>query len=589
MFRVLSDFSSTPYHGRSGLLRALLVGIGAIAGLCLWLLVDILPDISDNARLALALTGFAGSFFAISLVTVGPLLLRAALTGALAVALPAAGLLFWASFRHDGVGDFLRTGHVVVAFLALVALPVPFLIAGLRPGEGWLSSRALFLHGLRTLMRLLVALVFSGLFWLVVLLSDAVLKVVGIGAIGWLLGLDPVPWLICGAVLGLGLALGHEMRHRLSPELFLRLFRLLLPPVLAVSAVFLLAVPLRGLSNLFGALSPALLLMSLAGLAVALIAAVLGASDLETAGSRTLLTSARLMALVSPFLGALAVVAVGQRVGQYGWSPVRLTAAVLAGLVLAWGLAQALAAPRADWKARIRRANATLTLAGIALAALWLTPLLDAERIAARSQLARFESGRTAPEALDLWTLAHDWGRAGEAALARLSDPAHPRAEELAGPLARLAAARNRWEWLRGEETATSAARLLEMVPVFPPGASLPEVLLADRFVRTQIAEACARSTPAGNSGCLAWIGDFSASRRGQEVLLLFLDHGGDLGIRGYTADNVPLSTRIVVPWTGRGKAAEIIDRIRSGAVRPEEVGEPVLLMGEGAIRLLED
>ena len=44
---------------------------------------------------------------------------------------------------------------------------------------------------------------------------------------------------------------------------------------------------------------------------------------------------------------------------------------------------------------RIRQGNIRVALGIIVLAALWLTPVLNAERISAQSQLARFEALKT--------------------------------------------------------------------------------------------------------------------------------------------------------------------------------------------------
>ena len=63
--------------------------------------------------------------------------------------------------------------------------------------------------------------------------------------------------------LVLALAVVTELSDYVSPFLILRLLRLMLPPVLLVLAVFLLALPLRGLSGLFGGLSAAATLLAM--------------------------------------------------------------------------------------------------------------------------------------------------------------------------------------------------------------------------------------------------------------------------------------------------------------------------------------
>ncbi len=573
--------------------RLYLAAIGALAGLALWFLVVRLADLTESRRLVLALVALVGGFFLLLLTSWGPLRGGQALKLATFTSLPAAGLLSWASLRHDEVGDFLASGHVVIAWLILLALPVPFLIAAMRAGEGWRDYRALFGHAWNLAIRLLVAGAFVGLFWLLILLSDQVLQIVGLDMIERLLDLAPVPWLASGAMLGLGLAVVYELRAYVSPFLALRLLRLMLPLVLAVSALFLLAAPLRGLSNLFGALSPAALLMAMAGAALVLITAVVDGDDTAAAKSRFLCLSARLMALLLVFLAALAALAIGQRVAQYGWSPTRLAAALLAAVLLGYGLAYASAVLRgAGWMGRIRRANIAMALVTIALAGLWLSPILNAERIAVNSQIARFESGRIAPDALDLWAIGHEWGRAGAAALARLSAPQYPHSDALAEPLARLAASSSRWQWQRdanAAQTGETVGVLAAMIATYPPGAKLPASLPDSSIPAQEIVEACQRTTAAGNSGCLAWIADFSPAQTGAEILLLWLDETGRTRWHATSAQGAPLFSYSSREGHDGGFGANLIDQIIAGRLRLDVGAGNFLLIGESLIWLKEN
>ncbi len=572
--------------------RILLALIGAGAGGMLWFLFETLPDLTENTRLVLAAIALSGGFFAVLLAALGPLRGAAALRVALPVAALAAGLLSWASFRHDSIGDFLGTGHVLVAYGILLALPVPFLVARARPGEGWRDYPALFDHAWRIFLRYLVASAFVGLFWLLVLLSDQVLQIVGLEVIEKLLELDPVPWLLSGLVLGLGLAVVHELGAYISPYLALRLLRLMLPLVLLVSALFLVAAPIRGLSNLFGALSPAALLMAMAAAAVSLITAVLDASDAEGASHPLLLWSARLMALLLPFLGGLAAWAIGLRVAQYGWTPARLAAAVSALVVLAHGLAYALAVLRGPgWRAHIRRANIWMALGMIALAALWLSPVLNAERISTNSQIARFEAGKVAPGALDLWAIGREWGRAGQAGLARLSAPDHPRAEALAAPLARLAAAESRWQWQDGADPVQDplTAQIRARLAVHPPGAVLPDALPGVPGWQQEMLEACEKSTPGGNSGCLAWVADFAPATPGDEVLYLFLRADGWLTIYGLNQAGDYIFTYNSLSGDQVRADVSLLDRIAAGELSVSAPPGGFLLIGESLILLPEN
>ena len=561
--------------------------IGGVAGLAIWFLTMRLPDLIDSERLVLALSAISGGFFSVLMLAWGPLRLRRALAVAAGIGLVAGGMLAWGAIRFDTVNAYLSTGHVVVAFLVLVTLPVPFLIAAARPDEGWRCYPALFHHAWRLAVRYLAALIFAQLFWGLILLSDQVLQIVGIDAISRLLKVDWVPWVLSGLMLGLGLAVAHQLRAYVSPYLALRLLRLMLPFVLAVSAVFLVAAPLRGLSALFGSLSPAAVLMALAGAAVTLITAVLDAGPQEAARSRVLTVSARLMALLLPLLGGLAAWAVWLRVAEYGWTPRRLAAAVSALVVLGYGGSYAMAALRpGDWMARIRQANIGMALAMIGLAVLWLSPALDAERISANAQLARFEKAHMPADQLDLWAIGHEWGRAGQAVLARLSEPSHPRAAELAPVLARLGAARDRREWQRGQPGAAveDTEALRRRLRLYPAGATLPEAFFRDDRVPLW-RDGCRRTTPAGNPGCVALVADFLPDRPGQEVAVFYLITDARAGVDGWAAGDGYFEARLFPQGAGGWAGPEIIDRIGQGAFSLDSP-DPFLLMGEKVLRL---
>ena len=76
-----------------------------------------------------------------------------------------------------------------------------------------------------------------------------------------LLDIDGVPFVLTGLVLGLAIAVVNELSDYVSPYLILQLLRLLLPVLVVVMAVFIVALPFRGLSGLFGGLSAAATLM----------------------------------------------------------------------------------------------------------------------------------------------------------------------------------------------------------------------------------------------------------------------------------------------------------------------------------------
>lgn len=573
--------------------RLRLAGFGALAGLCGWLLTDVLAEELGGTRLHLFLTVLAGVFFADALAMAGQMRARAALAGAALVALPVAGLALWASLRFETVDEALRSPHQMLALLLLAALPVPFLIArGL--GAGWRDYPALFLAAWNIVVRYAAAWLFAGVVWAVVYVSDTLLSLVGIEVIDWLITeVDLVPWALTGAALGLGLAVVAELADLVSPYLVLRLLRLLLPPLLLVMVVFALALPVRGLSDLFGSYSAAGTLMAITLGGVSLISIVVDQSEAEAARGPLMRNAARAMCLLLPVLAGLAIWAVVLRIGQHGLTPERVAGAVAALVVMGYALLYAMSVlSGAAWMARIRQANIAMALAVMALAALWQTPLLNAEALSARSQLARFQDGRITVVQLPLQEMRWDWGRPGARALAELGTvTGHADQAALEARLAETLAATDR-HYLRAVPTGGAAlAELRASLTVLPAGRDLPDWVLegVPQWEADSWQEACARPDAAGRPGCVLVVGDLLTSAPGEEALL-FLNGGGDSVIRqgfvssrgaGYRASAV-----FVAPAVEPGATA-LFAALHGGDVRIGPSSALALHIGAAEVMLL--
>ncbi|WP_212524001.1 DUF4153 domain-containing protein [Actibacterium sp. MT2.3-13A] len=569
--------------------------VGALAGLAMWMLSDVLPDLLTEApRLYLFLSALAWVLFSAWLAMAGPLSLAVAGALAAALALPAAGLLAWASLRFDTTAAFFQTGHPLVSFGLLSAVPLPFVIAWKRAGQ-WNSYPQLFQQSWNIVVRYAAAWLFVGTVWAVLTLSDALLKLVGIDVIEWLLEQEVVPYLLTGVTLGLALAVVNELSDYVSPYLVLRLLRLLLPVVLAVVLVFLAALPMRGLSNLFGEFSAAATLLAMAMGALTLVTTALDADDEAAVQSGAMRLAAQVLALLVPALAVLAGEAIRMRVVQYGWSPDRLAAATLAAVVLGYGLAYALAVlRRRNWAARIRQANIVMALAVIALALAWLTPLIDPQKLATAHQVARFRAGAVGARQLDLWTIGREWGRAGRAGLDRLAALSdHPEAALLAERLAALDEAPTRYAFERQTAEADSAALIAALrakLPVRPEGAALPEGLLEGlrSWELEELSRACGRSTPGGNPGCVLLRVELSDATPGDEaVLVTGSDRGGPV-LRGYFAEEGGAGLVMRVPEVlasagGLRTGAAVVDDLIAGefSLRPVAINALVFEGGE--------
>ena len=567
--------------------RGLMALIGGLAGVSLYSLGQVLERGILNDRGALALTAFAAVFFTALLALAGPLALRRAAAGAAAVAVVLAGLLVWASLRFETVEGFLATPLWALAGGVLALVPLPFVIAA--SGPGWRDYPTLFGQAWTIVVRYAAAWLFVGAVWAVIWLSDALLGIVGLNIIEDLMLVSVVPWVITGATQGLALAVVTELADLVSPYLILRLLRLLLPVVLVVMTVFILALPLRGLTGLFGSLSAAATLLAMAAAAATLVTTAIDQTDAEATDSPLLARATQGLALILPVPAILGAYAVWLRVAQYGWTPDRVLAAVVAVLGLGYGLLYAVAVLRgAGWMARIRQANTTMALALMALAVLLLTPILNPERIAASSQLARFIRGQTGADALELASF-DQWGRAGAAALADLQELAQkPGHEALAR---RLAQGRARQPLLPTEADQV-VTTLREAMPLRPASAQATRdrlmVAIAPDEQRDWLT-ACLAPIADGKPGCVMVVGDFWPGQSGDEAIVLLRQADGYNRFEGLVTVDGQVQRRSVIALPGfpldGAQAEALLATLQSD--QPQVVPAPINQVTAGAIGLI--
>ncbi|MES2444503.1 MAG: DUF4153 domain-containing protein [Pseudomonadota bacterium] len=279
-----------------------------------------------------------------------------------------------------------------------------------------------------------------------------------------------------------GAALGLLREHGVVVRLLQRVVATVLAvlaPVLAVGLVlFVLALPFTGLGALWEATSATtpVLLCCIVG-ALILANSVIGELPEHERTFPLLRMGAMGLGLVMLPLAVIAAIAVGLRIGQYGFTPERLWALTFVILACAFGLAYlvSLVRGRMNWAEKVRPANLVLAFAVCGIALLLATPLVSFNAISTRDQVARLESGRIAPEKFDWRALAFDFGQQGRDALGKLaaSGNAAIRAQALAA-----SKTENRYDVSNGDE-ARRAADLATTLRILPQGTALPGDLRA--------------------------------------------------------------------------------------------------------------
>lgn len=510
--------------------RLTMAVVGAAGGVASWGLVEILTEVIDNARVLLFLFITVIGFFTVLLSLAGPNPLRRAALPALGLSVGVALLVLWASLRFTQVETFTETGHPPAAVFMIYLVATPFLSVRLEHGRRhWLDYAHLFQTAWGLIVRGIAAALFTGVFWGVLFLSDALLDLVYIDLIEDILDVDVMPYAITGTVAGLALAVAHEWREYVSPHLLLRLFRLLVPLVVPVLALFIVAVGLSGLEGTLPFFSETALLTAVAIGGITLVTVSVDRDGDHQVKARLMVWMVRTLAVLLMPVALLALWGIGVRVLQYGWTPQRVLAALCVFQIAVYGLVYAaLVLWRGDWMHRLRRANVGLALMSLVVSVLWLTPVLNAERISIGSQVARILDGKTDPKGAAIWEMSNDWGKAGKRALYTLrTTQDYPNRDGILALIDRAEETDSRWVYLRDAETETSedmARALHAMVPVFPAGQTLPDTAFdkLSKYQRSRISEGCEMTQKEGAAGCLFLLVRFRPDQSEPQGVLLY-------------------------------------------------------------------
>ncbi|QOW21934.1 DUF4153 domain-containing protein [Novilysobacter avium] len=312
-----------------------------------------------------------------------------------------------------------------ISMAAALFVAGPFLQCRQAHGRWCAPYPELFAHAWQNLLTLLVAGFFTGICWAVLGLWAGLFTLIGVEFFADLFTGTAFAYLATGLFAGLGVLVGRSQARpvQVMRRLLIAIFTGLFPLLAAIAVLFVVTLPFTGLEPLWSTRSAATVLMALLVAMVVFANAVYQDGDDPAPYPRPLRVLAAAGLVVLPVFAVLALVALGLRVGQYGWSVERIWAAIAAAIltVHAFGYAWAALDRRGRWLARIEPVNVTAALAGLLLVLLANSPVLDPQRIAAASQAQRLLDGRTRADDFDEAYLRYRSGRAGYKTLQGLS------------------------------------------------------------------------------------------------------------------------------------------------------------------------
>ena len=312
----------------------------------------------------------------------------------------------WQAGLHEvrDVYGATRTALIVQWALPLGLLwciALPFLRLRLTQGRWWPDYPALFSTTWRTLLGLIEAVVFTGLFWILLMLWQTLFAMLGIDFFRELFHKPEFIYPVTAIVFGAAVYLVGNIDRLVDAVLVqvLGLLQWLLPLAALILVLFTLALLPRLpalLANAQRPLSAGLMLWQ-----VVLTVLLLNAAWRDGRQAQTwwpwLRQGLRGVPLLLTVVAAAALYALCLRIADVGLTVSRYWGLVVALGALAYAVSYSVAAlRRGPWLAGIGTANRVIALALALVLALSVSPLLSPMRLAAASQLTRAKAATTA-------------------------------------------------------------------------------------------------------------------------------------------------------------------------------------------------
>ncbi|WP_226664075.1 DUF4153 domain-containing protein [Microbulbifer aggregans] len=340
---------------------------------------------------------------------------------------------------------------------------------------------ALFHYSWDNALTAALTLAFTGIFWLILFLWQALFRLVGVDVFHELFRQDwfiyPVTWLVagCGVIL-----FRAQQSFVLTLKRLLRTMLVALLPLLALlTVVFLATLPFTGLQPIWDTGHGSALLLWLVALLLFFTNGVIQ-DEFPFARYPKWINRLLLLAVaLAPVYAIFALYGLFLRVQQYGWTPERLWGSVVALTLalLATGYSLAILRQRSHWSGSLRRINTGLAFWVLAICLLTHTPLLNFWQISAQNQAARLADNKVAPAEFDFFFLRRQLGRPGVEALREIQGLAAVQQNpNLATYVEALLASREiEWQLRENPLQSEADAHKLSDIPVLPAGALLPE------------------------------------------------------------------------------------------------------------------
>jgi hypothetical protein len=388
-------------------------------------------------------------------------------------------LVGWFTASYNSQGEIFEWPFLSGIFAVLIAAP---LFQTVRDEGVWrFPYERLHGHAWMDAVIGAASLFFTGISFLLAWLIAGLFDLIGIDFLKDLLQESWFGWMLAGFAFGAAVGLLRERDALLTTlqRLVMVVFSVLAPVLAAALVLFLLSLPFTGLDGLWNSDIPATPLLLLAGAgAVLLTNAVIGNGKAERSPSNVLQWASLALALTVLPLAIIAGLSIGERIGQYGWTPERIWGVIAIAVAIAYGAA----AWWSVWRARrdfddvLRPLQIRMAIGLCGLALFLALPIVDFGAISAGSQMARFNAGKVSAGEFDWRAMAFDFGPGGRRRLQEIARTGPPIQRDLAKA---ALASESRYSVEQETRTVTQKARVEQYLRVLSPGIVVDEALKA--------------------------------------------------------------------------------------------------------------
>ncbi len=363
-------------------------------------------------------------------------------------------------------------------------------------------------------VQLALSIGFAGVFWLLLFLGAALFNIIGLDFLQDLIRQPffsiPVTTLTFAVAVQLTDVRDGLIRGVRTVALMLLSWLLLVMTVLV--AGFLIALPFTGLNGLWQTGSATSLVLSAAAALIILINTAYQDGRSDNLPPVVLRAAVRIASVLLSPLIIIAIWGLALRIGQHGLTPDRIIAAACALIGIAYAVGYGFAAlipfvRPSEWMKPLERTNIATAVLEVAIILALFSPLADPARLSVASQVARLEGGSVTPQTFDYAFLRFDSGRAGTAALARLTRSSDAEISKRANQ-----AVASDDEYLLRDPGRPDVFGDLQIETV-PAGTALPADFLTDQTITRALLEC------RGQTQCVATTRDLDRDGR-PEVLL---------------------------------------------------------------------